>query len=680
MSDLNEVPEPNWGPSGEEVFNRTYARQLPDGTRENWAQTVRRVVAGNLALVYGEDESAWSAAVHEEAVELCGYIYSFAILPAGRHLWASGVKGAQHIQNCWVAPTDDLSTHARFMMMQLMSGGGVGSRYGLDAHNYWPPTKPLKLHLVCDETHPDHGALKAAGVLSTEYGNEWMGAYPVIDSREGWADALVDLIDTFYRSDVHHSNRVYDLAHIRPAGARLKSFGGTASGPVPFARMLHDVAAVLNGSAISRHHLTGLDVMGIDHAIASAVVAGGVRRSARMSIMSWTDTEIFKFIDCKQDLGMFTTNISVAVDDAFLASAEKEDTQARRVLDAVIAGMLRNGEPGLFNQDKANEKEIGKVLATNPCGEIALEPYEPCVLGQINMQKFAMTGATRDEEARDMLRAHALLTRFLIRATFAPTNFAESRKIMDRNRRIGLGHTGIAGYMAIMGIRYSEAADHVGLEMLLTGLKRMVDQTAANYAFELRIPLPIKRTAIAPTGTISKLPGSTEGIAPIFGRYYIRRMRFSKTNPDQVARLVELAELGYEVEDDLVAADTAVVSFPMEDVLLGKIREASHVQDQDEISIDSRLAMQELYQRTFVDNAISNTITLDPSKTSVREVRGALLRWMPSLKGITIFPWMSRPQSPYEKLTKEQFDAMTAPKGMDTSNDEECAGGACPVR
>lgn len=674
---MSDLPEPKWGPSGEEVYNRTYARTLPDGTRENWAQTVRRVVAGNLALVYGDDEDKWTAEIHDEAAELCGYIYSFAILPAGRHLWASGVKGAQHIQNCWVAPTEDLPTHVRFMMMQLMSGGGVGSRYGLDAHNFWPPTKPLKLHLVCDPAHPDHGALKDAGVLSEEYGDLWTGAYPVIDSREGWADALVDLVTTFYRDDVHHSNRVYDLAHIRPAGARLKSFGGTASGPVPFARMLHEVAAVLNGSATTRHHLTGLDVMAIDHAIAAAVVAGGVRRSARMSIMHWTDTEIMRFIDCKQDLGMFTTNISVAVDEAFLASAEKEDTQARRVLDAVVSGMLRNGEPGLFNQDKANEKELGKVLATNPCGEIALEPYEPCVLGQINMEYF--TGGDMATEAADMVRAHQLLSRFLVRATFAPTHFPESRRIMDRNRRIGLGHTGIASYLAIMGMKYSEAADNPGLEMLLTGLKRVVDQSVANYCFELRVPMSLKRTALAPCGSISKLSGCSEGIAPPFASYYIRRMRFSKTNSAQAARLVELAEQGYEVEDDLYAADTAVVSFPMREILLDKVSDASCVQDQSEVSLDARLALQETYQRTFIDNAISQTLTLSKD-TTARELRGVILRWLPSLKGLTAFPESSHPQSPYERITKEQYDSLSAPKGTDTSNPEECEGGVCPVR
>jgi ribonucleoside-triphosphate reductase len=674
---MSDLPEPKWGPSGEEVYNRTYARTLPDGTRENWAQTVRRVVAGNLALVYGDDEDKWTQEIHDEAAELCGYIYSFAILPAGRHLWATGVKSGMVTQNCFVAPQGSLPEHVRFMMVTLMAGGGVGARYGLDAHNYWPPTKPLRLHLVCDPTHPDHAALKAAGVLSQTYSDEWTGAYPVADSREGWSDALVDLVDTFYRDDVHHVDRVYDLAHIRPAGARLKSSGGTASGPVPFARMLHDVAAVLNRSATTRHHLTGLDVMEIDHAIAAAVVAGGVRRSARMSIMHWTDTDIFRFIDCKQDLGMFTTNISVAIDEAFLAAAEKEGTQARRVLDAVIAGMLANGEPGLFNQDLANVKELGKVMATNPCGEIALEPYEPCVLGQINMEYF--TGGDMEREAADMVRAHMLLTRFLIRATFAPTNFAESRRIMDRNRRIGLGHTGIAGYLARMGVKYSEASDSPGLEMLLVGLKRAVDQAAANYAFELRIPLPIKRTALAPTGTISKLPGSTEGIAPIFGRYYIRRIRFSKTNPDQAARIEELRELGYDIEDDLFAADTAVVSFPMEDVLLGKVDKPDVVEDQSEVSLDSRLALQELYQRCMIDNAISQTLTIDAS-TSAKELRGTILRWLPSLKGLTAFPEMSHPQSPYERITKSQYETMTAPKGVGNSDDEECAGGACPIR
>lgn len=675
-----ELPEPKWGPSGLEVYRRTYSRTKPDGTKETWGDTVKRVVHGNLAFVYGDDESAWSPEVKAEAVELAGFIYNFAILPAGRHLWATGVKGGQHVQNCWVAPTDDLSMHCRFMITQLMAGGGVGSRYGIDAHNFFPPTKPLDLHLVCSDEHPDYEALKAAGVLSPKYGSEWTGAYQVEDSREGWADALVDLIDTYYRTDVRHNNRVYDLAAIRPAGARLKTFGGTASGPLPFAQMLHQVSEVLNRSARTRHHLTGLDLMDIDHAIASAVVAGGVRRSARMSIMHWTDPELPKFLACKQDTSKhWTTNISVAVDNAFLAAAEHEGSHARGILDAVIEGMLANGEPGLFNENKANEKELGRVACTNPCGEIALEPYEPCVLGQINLEYFAVPDTIRS--ATEMVRAHRLLTRFLIRATFADTNFDESRRIMDRNRRIGLGHTGIAGYLAKVGIKYSEAADHPGLELLLTGLKRAVDVEAANYCFELRIPLCIKRTALAPTGTISKLPGCTEGIAPIFARHFVRRIRFSRTNPEQAARLEELREEGYEIEDDRAAANTAVVSFPMREVLLDKLKKPEVLEDQDEISLDARLAFQELYQRVFVDNAISNTVTLDPSSTSVKEVRGALLRWMPSLKGATIFGWETRPQAPYQKITAEDFNDMTAPKEVGNSNAEECGpGGACPIR
>ena len=108
------------------------------------------------------------------------------------------------------------------------------------------------VHIVCDPEHPDYEAMSDAGVLSTEYDPDWGGAFVIEDSREGWASALVDLIDTHYRDEVTHFQRVYDVSRVRPAGAKLKTFGGRASGPLPLAQMLIESARSSPRLAIPR--------------------------------------------------------------------------------------------------------------------------------------------------------------------------------------------------------------------------------------------------------------------------------------------------------------------------------------------------------------------------------------------------------------------------------------------
>ncbi|WP_224769000.1 hypothetical protein [Nocardioides ochotonae] len=217
MFDLANLPAPNWGPTGETVFTRTYARPNPDGSPETWAETVRRVVVGNLGLVYGDPET-WPADVVDEARLLFDYIYHFKILPAGRHLWASGVKGRQFLFNCHVSGWGDtFAGHFAFTFLRLMEGGGVGANYSSRfLTRYGAPRRRLRLHIVADPEHADYDAMREAGLLSDEYAADWPGAYRIEDTREGWAAALVDLIETYFADDVRHPNRVYDVSLVRP--------------------------------------------------------------------------------------------------------------------------------------------------------------------------------------------------------------------------------------------------------------------------------------------------------------------------------------------------------------------------------------------------------------------------------------------------------------------------------
>lgn len=685
-----EFTPPKWGPQGELVYNRTYSRTKPDGSKESWRETVERVVDGNLALVPEKYH------LKGEREALIDHIYNFKIIPGGRHLWASGVKGRQYLFNCHVGGwSNKLTDHFEFSFLRLMEGGGVGANYSNSFLEKYPEVeRRLKVHVVCDPEHPDYEKMKDAGVLSEVFDSDWEGAFPVEDSREGWASALVDLLDTYYLEDVKHQDRVFDVSRVRCEGSRLKTFGGRASGPLPLAIMLREVSEVMNSHYGDR--LSGIGAMEIDHAIAQCVVSGGNRRSARMAMMHWADWQIDEFLECKREGGHWTTNISVVVDNRFFdsldASYTDDMTHADWVLQQIATGMLTNGEPGFWNYSKSQEGEPNEVIATNPCGEITLEAWENCNLGHVNLDQFVSVnvadggGLEAEWDMADLYEAHALMTRFLIRATYGDVNDEKQGAILARNRRIGVGHLGFASAVAKLGIKYSACTYDWTVKDMLVCMADQVDLVAREYSHQLRIPVPVKTRTVAPTGTIAKMPGVTEGIHPVFAKYFIRRIRFSMLDPDQWQTCMDYANRGFLVEPDAVAAETMVVSIATKDILLdevtaiwGEEKAEGLVQSPAELTLKDMLNVQAMYQDLWADNAVSYTANVDPNKYSVGELTQLLIEYGPELKGGTIFPEQSFPQAPYERLTKEQFETFKVTETND-SVDENCATGACPVR
>ncbi|MGW6624257.1 ribonucleoside-triphosphate reductase, adenosylcobalamin-dependent [Nocardia sp. NPDC055002] len=683
--------------TGEMVYKRTYSRVKPDGSSETWPETVQRVVDGNLAFV---DERHRLPGEREDLIRM---MTELKLLPAGRHLWATGVKGSQFLMNCHVAPwPDNIAEHFRFVFSRLMEGGGVGSNYSNSYLRDYPLIQHfLEVEIVCDPAHPDYEELEAAGVLSTRYSPDWDGAYVIGDSREGWAEALVDLIETHYRPDTVHLNRVYDVSNVRPAGSKLKTFGGTASGPLPLAKMLREVSEVFNlRTEFYPSRLNGLDAMQIDHAIAQCVVAGGVRRSARMAIMHWDDPQIETFAKCKES-GMthWTTNISIEVDDRFWLALEgggdphpgyrgdlSEQGWAEKVLRLLAEGAHANGEPGMWDSSMSNVGEPNRVVATNPCAEFALEESECCNLGHVNLAAFVNDLGRYDWA--DLRLAHRLMTRFLMRATFSDFRDPAQREVQDRNRRIGVGHLGVASFMAMTGLKFSEAPESERFRYLLLELAAAVDEEATSFAHQLRIPIPVKRRTIAPTGTVSKLAGVSEGIHPIFAPYFIRRIRLSRLDPRQVETIAQYEADGFLVEDCVYdsSGNTAVVSIATKDILLqavediyGEERARELVESASDLTINQHLAVQALYQRDWADNAVSYTVNFDPKTATPDDIANAIYNWGQQIKGTTLFPEASMAQSPYEKLTKEEFDAALA-KAVADGVDENCANGSCPIR
>lgn len=658
-----EKSGPKWGPLGLEIYKRTYSREKPDGTRENWQDTVERVVDGNLSFV--------DSRFHEpdEREKLFDLIYRMAMIPGGRHLWATGVPKRQFVSNCHSAGfvRNDVTEHFVFAFDELMKGGGVGSNYSNKYINIHPPIESkVSLHIVCNPNHPDIHLFK--DLLSDTYHHRVSHRYVIDDSREGWCGALAEVLRAGWEG--RDTPLIIDVSMLRPKGSPLRSFGGRSSGPDPLVRMLHRVAEIIN-SRVGRK-LSSLDIMEIDHEISRVVVAGGVRRSARMSVKYWADDDIFDFIHCKKEEDKhWTTNISIEVDEEFFRALRRGDRHASRVLREASIAIHRNGEPGFWNSSLASVGEVEYPFSPNPCGEIAMPAFDLCNLGHINLSCFP----GRDDEAREAFR---LMTRFLIRATFSDIINPRQREVVSRNRRIGVGFFGYADWLAFQGVRFSESHHNEDIRSKLRSFKETCQKEAIRYACQLRIPVPIKTTAIAPTGTISNLPGVTSGCQPIFARYFKRRVRYEEGNEN----LRELIKRGFIPEPSKNEPGTQVIAFFCKDPLVHRCERAgidpAIVEEQSEISLSDHLAVQAMLQKEYADNAISYTINFNPKKVRPRDIERTLRVHLPHLKGTTLMPEQSREQMPFEKITREEYEEASR-KGLATVSDIEvdCAGGSC---
>jgi ribonucleoside-triphosphate reductase len=373
------------------------------------------------------------------------------------------------------------------------------------------------------------------------------------------------------------------------------------------------------------------------------------------------------------------------VDDDFFAKLDAGDSRAADLLYELSRRMLANGEPGVWNYSLSQEGEVDEIIATNPCGEIPLTSFgEPCNLGHVNLDEFAPKRPGDQFDLKGAVDAAKLMTRFLIRATNGDVTDPRSRAVLDRNRRIGVGLLGYQAAFAKLGIRYSETPDHPYVKHVLRSLKKAIRAEARRYASKLRIPEPIKVTTVAPTGSIAKLPGTTEGIQALYARYFIRRVRFSTIDADQAEQLAQFKAQGYYVEADEQAPNTVIVEFPTVDPLVAEVEAlgwpAEIVESQDEISPEDMLRVQAMVQELYADNAVSFTVNVPKDSITPEALAELMTAYLPRLKGTTLMVDESRAQAPYERLTREQFEALSGPVTVADSIDEECASGACPIR
>lgn len=664
-------------PLGQLVYDRTYSRVKNDGSKEDWRDTAHRVAVGNCSFV---DPKFIEPGELEELEEL---IVSRQMIPAGRHLWVTGVPGRQFTQNCHVSGFETgFADHCAFTFSELMKGGGVGSNYSSRYLETLTPLSSVAVRFVCNPQHADFESLLPLLGHNELFDPPQGFTFRIPDSREGWVEALSILLDA--ASNGGNITILYDVSDVRPQGSPIRGFGGISSGPVPLVKLLGEVAKLtyvgmdtVSGRNTNLVAITPELAMKVDHLIAGAVIAGNVRRSARMSIMHWKDPFILWFLDCKSDhTDHWSTNISVEVDNEFFKDLLDENSVASYIYERVIDGMVRDGEPGFYNSSLASEGESTHLGATNPCGEMPLESWESCNLGHVNLAFGA------DEDHR---RSFRLMARFLLRATFCDIQDPKQRSVVDRNRRIGVGFFGLQEWLGVRGIPYSQYVQHGILADNLTDWFNIVREEANQYADDMGINRPVKCTTLAPTGTIAKLVGAAESMQCIYAKYYLRRVRYSDNDPE----LVNLMKAGIPLEYDLVTPGTLVASFPCEDPILTRIP-IELIEEQHDISIETMLEMQAFVQRYYADNAISlttNIPTYEVGSPEYKETRDRLSRvikkFLPHIKGTTVFPEASRPQSPIERITQGEYESMVkANMNAGTSDQllDDCQSGACPIR
>jgi len=309
---------------------------------------------------------------------------------------------------------------------------------------------------------------------------------------------------------------------------------------------------------------------------------------------------------------------------------------------------------------------IADGLTARRCGEIALEDWESCNLGHVNLAAFP------PGTEGDLQYAARLMTRFLLRATNAPHTDERSAEVEHRNRRLGVGVFGFQEWALEHGVKYSEIPESTILTEKMRALAATVDREADAYSAALGVPRPIKTRTVAPTGTIAKLPGTTEGIHPVYSRYFERRIRYATSD----GKWREFEASGHAVEDCIYSANTKVVVFHVADPITQRFAD-DMIEQPDEISVDRMLAVQAWVQEHWADNAVSFTVNIDPA-LDIETLRGALRNFLPRLKGTTVFPDLSRPQSPYVRISKEQY--LAAIDHSVGQGEMDCASGACPIK
>ncbi|WP_125587856.1 ribonucleoside-triphosphate reductase, adenosylcobalamin-dependent [Companilactobacillus jidongensis] len=733
IDEVKATVKPHWGELGWVTYKRTYARWIPElGRTENWSETVKRVIEGNINLDPRLKEESLTEEQYQglvsEAKELYKLVYGLAATPSGRNLWISGTeyqkRNGDALNNCWfiaIRPQKYGDSHIlpsylnadqvavsmpfSFMFDQLMKGGGVGFSVVPDNMKKMPAVdKKINLSILISKSSDSYKDSIEAGAIDREdYLKDHDVAdvrfYKLPDTREGWVIANANMIDAHFAStNVEDVNDVVlDITDIRPKGAKIKGFGGTASGPVPLIEMFSDINEVLN-DAIGKQ-LTSVDCTDMGNLIGKTVVAGNVRRSAELALGGATDDD---FITMKQDQKKlyhhrWASNNSVSVDSKF------------NKYQPIANSIVHNGEPGIVNLELS--RNYGRIAdgyqpgiddaveGTNPCGEISLSNGEPCNL-------FEVFPVIAEKQGWKLEEAFDLAARYTKRVTFSSYDWEVSRKAIQKNRRIGVSMSGIQdwilntfGNRVVTGFEDTKDQDGVAIKKPIYDkriVKRFDDlyhsvvKADEDYSHELKCNTSIKHTTVKPSGTVAKLAGVSEGMHFHYAGYLIQRIRFQDSDP----LLPALKACGYKIEPDVYTKHTMCVEFPVKAVNADNPNFASA----GNVSIAEQFATQAFLQTYWSDNAVSCTVTFQPEEAD--EIAPLMYQYRHITKSTSLLPYSGgelkqAPKEPIDKKVYKERESLISgnvakkfaemndnhdKKDIELVDQSDCESGACPIK
>jgi ribonucleoside-diphosphate reductase alpha chain len=602
-----------------------YAKYVPGlNRRETWEELVSRNMDMHIKKY---------PHIEEEIINNYQFVFNKMVLPSMRSMQFAGKPieiSPNRVFNCAYAPVDDWRVFSEIMFLLL---GGTGVGYSVQKHH---------VELLPEVRKPNK-----------ERSRRWL----VADSIEGWADAVKVLVKSYFFGGSHVT---FDFSDIRPKGARLVTSGGKAPGPQPLKECLIKLEGILE-SKEDGEKLRPIEVHDIVCHIADAVLAGGIRRAALISLFSASDDEM---ISCKsgswweENPQRGRANNSVALLRHKITKDYFMDLWKR--IEASGAG-----EPGIY---LTNDKDWG----TNPCCEIALRPFQFCNLVEINV-----SNVTSQEDYEERVKAAT----FIATLQAGYTDFHYLRPIWQRTTEKD----------ALIGISMTGIGSGVVLNLDMKSGAKVVKEENERVAELIGINKAARTTTVKPAGTTSLTLGTSSGIHAWHNDYYIRRVRVGKNE----AIYTYLAENHPElVEDEYFRPhDTAVIGIPQ------KAPEGSILRTESPIQLLERV--KKVHSEWIKPGHRSGSNTHNVSATiSIREHEWpAVGEWMWSNRdyynGLSVLNYDggSYIQAPFEDCTKEKYnELMESLKDVDLSKIVEldddtnlmesiaCSGGACEIK
>lgn len=598
------------------IYKSRYSKFLDkEGRRENWSETVSRYF-DFMAKHLSENHNY--SLPKAERKELEEAILNLEIMPSMRALMTAGPSLERDntcAYNCSYVAVDDPKSFDETMLI-LMNGTGVGFSVERQYVNSLPE---IPSQMFDSDT-----------------------TIIVKDSKEGWAKGFRQLIALLYSGEVPK----WDLALLRPAGARLKTFGGRSSGPGPLDDLFKFTVRMFRGAAGKK--LNSLECHDIMCKIGEVVVVGGVRRSAMISLSNLTDERM----RTAKNGSWWETNPQRALSNNSAAYTEKPEmgTFMREWLSLYDS---KSGERGIFSRvaSQNQAKKFGRrdpehEFGTNPCSEIILRPNQFC-----NLTEVVVRGTDSVVDLQRKVRLAARLG--TLQSTL--TKFPYLRKVWTNNteeeRLLGVSMTGIMDNTLTNG-----KDKNIDLKHMLESLRDIAVAANKEFAVALGIPQSTAVTCVKPSGTVSQLVDSASGIHARHNDYYIRTVRGD--NKDPLTML--LKESGFPNEPCVMKPDTTTVfSFP--------VKAPDGAVTRTEMTAVEQLEMWMIYQRHWCEHKPSVTITVKEDEWMA--VGSFVYEYFDEMSGVSFLPHSDHTyrQAPYQDCSKDEYEALdaTMPKIID---------------